>query len=320
MSVQNHFTFQNAAVATGNGNVLEVRGATLLAADATFAGTAVALFEGRIGADAGTWRTLLTRVRSTGFLASSFATSGHYLVDIAGMDQVRCRISSWTSGAVTVIGRVLNDSHAWVPEYSVGSGSSLSSPIAPPALVHFFSSTTGVPVTYTEGLPVGETLTSQTTLTRPNDTTAYTAGDAVTDSTSAPTAIVFANCARANGAGGHITGVTMLDSANQATDGQFELWLFSGTSAPTATNDNAAFTPTDANLANCIGVFSLTTAFAGDATAGAGGNLIYQSEQGSRPFRCGASTTSLWGLLVVRNAYTPVAQEVFTITLGISAD
>lgn len=156
-----------------------------------------------------------------------------------------------------------------------------------------------------------------TSVTRPNDTTAYAAGDAVTDSTSSPTALTFSAVATANGGKGIVLGALMLDSANQSTKGVFELWLFTGSAAPTPDNDNSAFTPTDAELANLVAIIPLSAVYVGDATSGAGGNAIYESPEMARPFVCDGSVDDLFGLLVVRNAYTPVGQEVFTIILRV---
>jgi hypothetical protein len=153
--------------------------------------------------------------------------------------------------------------------------------------------------------------------TRPNDTTAYTAGDVVANSTSAPVVMTFSNVVAANGKGGLIVNAKLLSSANQTTKGEFELWLFH--TAPAAQNDNAACAFSDAEMANVAAVIQFPSgyAFVGNAGAGAAGNVLYQPDQVNKKFKCGASDTSLYGVLVVRNAYTPVALEVFTVTLEI---
>lgn len=156
---------------------------------------------------------------------------------------------------------------------------------------------------------------SSTNFTRPADTTAYAAGDAVTNSTSAPVVLTFASVARANGGSGVVIAAQMVDSASQATKGNFELWLFDTTVTPD--NDNAVFTPTDAECATLIGIVQFATAFVGDATAGAGGNAVYVAQGLTIPFTCGGASTSIFGLLVLRNAYTPVSAEVFTIRLTV---
>lgn len=167
----------------------------------------------------------------------------------------------------------------------------------------------------------GKTKVVNASFSRPADTTAYAAGDAVTNSTSSPTVITFDGCARANAGTGFITGATLVDSANQATKGSFELWVFDTTVTPD--NDNAVFTPSDSELATLVCVIAFDTAYIGDATSGAGGNCVYSGSivgGGYKAFKCGASSDDLFGLIVVRNAYTPVSSESFTIRLEISQD
>lgn len=169
------------------------------------------------------------------------------------------------------------------------------------------------------GAVVGKNVTINASFTRPADTTTYAAGDAVTNSTSSPTVITFTNCARANAGGGFIVGADMIDSANQTLKGQFELWLFDTTVTPD--NDNAVFTPTDAELATLVAIIQFNAAFVGDATAGAGGNVLLAGTiagAGSKAFTCGASSRDLFGLVVVRNAYVPTSSEILTLRLHIS--
>lgn len=165
-------------------------------------------------------------------------------------------------------------------------------------------------------------------VTRPADTTAYAAGDALTNSTSAPVVLTLSGMGRFNAGGGLIVSANLLDSANQATKPDIELWIFSV--SPTPDNDNAAFTPTDTELGNLVGIIEFkgsTKSYVGDATAGAGGNLMIPGTQAGTavptftiPFVCAASQTSLFGLLVVRNAYTPVSAEIFTVMLAIEQE
>lgn len=164
----------------------------------------------------------------------------------------------------------------------------------------------------------GYTTVVEASFTRPSNTTQYTAGDAVSDDTSSPTTLEFSSCARVDGGEGLVVSVRLVDSANQSTKGSFELWLFD--TEPTAMEDNAAFDPTDSECTNVVGIVEFTGTFIGDATAGSGGNIVFQSDQLNFPFQCGDESTSLWGQVVVRNAYTPVSAEVFTILLDIVQD
>lgn len=156
-----------------------------------------------------------------------------------------------------------------------------------------------------------------TGFTRPANTTAYAAGDVVCDSTSAPTILTFSDIGRYNGDSGLIIGAHMVDSVNQAVKGDFDLLLFDATI--TMDNDNAAFTPTDAEMLDCIGVikFLASNAINGDAAA----NLIYMAQlYNSIVYQCGSSLPDLYGVLVARNAYTPASAEVFTIGLRVVRD
>lgn len=154
--------------------------------------------------------------------------------------------------------------------------------------------------------------------TRPNDTTTYAAGEVVNESDSAGTGWTFSSCTRVNGGSGILQGATLIDSANQTLKGSFELWLFRN--APAADNDNAVFTPTDAELLDVVAVVPFSSVYVGDATSGAGGNCVHFSQPVSIPFVCDSDDTALYGVLVVRNAYVPVANEVITINLKILQD
>lgn len=164
----------------------------------------------------------------------------------------------------------------------------------------------------------GRTTIVDASFSRPANTTAYAAGDAVSDDASSPTTLEFANVGRINGGTGLIVGAKLIDSANQSTLPNFELWVFD--TEPTAMEDNAAFDPTDAEAADVVGIVQFSTNFIGDETSGAGGNVVFQSDQLNFPFECGAASTSLWGQLVARNAYTPVSAETFTIRLDVVQD
>jgi hypothetical protein len=155
-------------------------------------------------------------------------------------------------------------------------------------------------------------------VTRPDNTTQYAINDAISDSTSSPSAIEIANAARGGGYGGEILGATVLCSANQGTLPELELYLFQ--EEPTATNDNAEFGLTDADAANLVARFVLDGFYDLDVTTGADGNAADDAAPDGafeHVFRCPSGATSLYALLKVTNAYTPVAQEVFTVILHI---
>ena len=152
-------------------------------------------------------------------------------------------------------------------------------------------------------------LPTAATITRPANTTAYASGDVITSGTAA--ALVFGTDAPA----GRVRSATLIDGACQATKLDADLFLFDATLTPDA--DNAAFTPTDAEMATCIGVISFAGSGAkvGDATSGADGNVLLQSGVVDLPFV--SPGRALYGVLVARNAYTPVSAETFVIRLGV---
>lgn len=175
----------------------------------------------------------------------------------------------------------------------------------------------------TNGTIGAGTITSPITVstagfTRPADTTTYAAGDVVCNSTSAPVVITFANAVRSNAAGGVLNSVYMVDNANQTLPGVFELWLFHTT--VTATNDNTAWNISDANMLNTIGVVPLSASYAGNTGAGTAGNRVFMAPSLGIPFRAAAGATSLYGVLIARNAYVPVDSENFFFQLGIMAE
>lgn len=162
----------------------------------------------------------------------------------------------------------------------------------------------------------GYTVKKTGSFTRPADTTAYAAGDHASDSTSAPTVNTISNCARNQGGSGVILNAMLIDSEAPSTAGEFEVWIFDTTWTPD--NDNAAFTPTDAECLNLVAIvpFPSYNSYVGTAS----GNRVYQGDAVNRGFKCGATSHSLFWALVVRSAYTPVSGETFSLRLTISQD
>jgi len=154
-------------------------------------------------------------------------------------------------------------------------------------------------------------------VTRPADTTAYTSGDVVCNSTTAPTIITFNRASHQSAGSGVLKHAKVISSAYVATAPVLELWLFD--TAVTMDNDNAAFTPTDAELATLVTVVSFPAASykIGDATAGVGGNHVCEATLDVPFTTVGANVNALYGVLVARNAYVPISGEIFTLQLVI---
>lgn len=158
---------------------------------------------------------------------------------------------------------------------------------------------------------------STATYTRPATTTTYTIGDVVSDSATEGEALVFEGVVRSTNGHGEIAIATLVDSVNQTLKGDFQLWLFH--TAPAVVNDNVAFAPSDAELANLVNIINFSTGIVGNAGTGADGNVVYFGAPASGVedavvFTKQASRV-LYGVIVARNAYVPLASSTLTVSL-----
>jgi len=104
--VFNH-VFQAAAVATANGTAMNVGGLPAVGVQIAGITSATITFEGI--QDGSNWVAVQAINRTTGAKGTTATADGLYLVPTAGLDQLRVRISTWVSGAITVTGKgVLN--------------------------------------------------------------------------------------------------------------------------------------------------------------------------------------------------------------------
>jgi hypothetical protein len=135
---------------------------------------------------------------------------------------------------------------------------------------------------------------------------AYSAGDAVGGK------LTFSEAVAKGQFSGVIDSLVLIDLAKQAIE--TDLYLFDRDF--TATNDNAAFDPTDADLANCIGVITLV---AGDYKACSDNHVACKSNV-NLPFALAADGSTLYGQLVTRGTPTYVAAGDLTVKLGVQQD
>lgn len=140
--------------------------------------------------------------------------------------------------------------------------------------------------------------------TRPADTTAYAASDAMSNSTSSPSVLTFTSLASASGKSGIITDLFVSSTAAAAMSG--ELWLFD--TSPTAINDNAAFALSDADAQKAIAKIPFTTSV--DAT----NNAVAHISNLGIGFT-GSGSANIFGLVRVTQAYTPANAEVVQFRL-----
>jgi len=157
-------------------------------------------------------------------------------------------------------------------------------------------------------------------ITRPANATQYAALDVISEVTTNDhftlgkdgKAITFPSV----GQGGIITGARLLSSQAHATVlPDIDVWLFHTDIAEVA--DNAAFAPTDAEMATLLTILEFSSWVKGTVTAGADGNSISVLNDQNKSFIL-ESHEFMYGQMVVQNTYTPVASEIFTISLDIT--
>jgi hypothetical protein len=147
---------------------------------------------------------------------------------------------------------------------------------------------------------------------RPADTTAYAAGDSISDSTSAPSVLTFTGVARSNGQSGHILQARLIVATKPATPLEADLVLFHTTITPV--NDNSVFSVNDTQARTVIGKIS----FAAANVVNLGANqTCYIANEVNIPFKCGSASTAIFGALVARNAYTPGNAETINVYLQV---
>lgn len=141
-------------------------------------------------------------------------------------------------------------------------------------------------------------------VTRPGDTTPYTAGDCISDSTSAPTSggFTISNAGRQSGGSCMITDVCIASSNDPATRLSGEIWIFD--TAVTNVNDNSAFAVSDAEIKTCVGIVPFTLFDAG--------NNGFAHISGINFLATCSGSANLRFLLRARNAYTPANAEVLS--------
>ena len=151
--------------------------------------------------------------------------------------------------------------------------------------------------------------------TRPNDTTAYAASDLVANSTTAGSVVPLKFELGSQPAFAHLRLVRarISKTGTSTTNANFRLHLYS--QSPTCANgDNGAWSTNQA--AFWLGNIDVTSMLAfTDGCAGTG-SLPAGSEAFLRFTNNTASTpTYIYGLLMAQAAYTPAAQEVFSVTI-----
>ena len=170
----------------------------------------------------------------------------------------------------------------------------------------------GVPLTVSDNsgsLTVdGKAYRTTVTITRPSNTTAYTAGDVVGDT--GGSAIITLGSIGPSGGYVLIQSVSLVfsDSSVPAGMGAFRLHLYQA--SPTAIADNAAFDLVSGERATYMGFIDLP------APTDFGSSLYTQVDYPGRLVKLASASTTLYAELETRGAYTPVSASTIVVRVA----
>lgn len=141
---------------------------------------------------------------------------------------------------------------------------------------------------------------------------AYASGDLIGGK------LTFSNALRSNVGSGYLVSVAISDKAAQAVD--LDLVIFRTDPTGTTFTDQAAFDPADADLSKVAAVINFGSsarfAYSDNGTKYLGSLAIPIQALTS----ANAPTSTLYGALVARGAYTGASSSDITVTLGVSQD
>ena len=154
----------------------------------------------------------------------------------------------------------------------------------------------------------GKAYRSVVTITRPSNTTAYTAGDVVGD-TSGSAIITLSNIGPS---GGYVlvqsVSLIFSDSAVISGMGSYRLHFYSA--SPTAIADNAVFDLVSGERANYMGFVDLAT------PVDFGSSLYTQTDYPGRLIKLAAGSTTLYAELETKGAYTPASASTIDVRVA----
>lgn len=159
--------------------------------------------------------------------------------------------------------------------------------------------------------PIPELIPVSVEFTRPANTTAYTAGDAVSNSATATTLLAFA-IARVAGGSGYLTKIRLSTDKKSITP-RFRLHFFNAAD-PTIAADNAAYQEVYADNAKRLGWHDLPAmTTAADTTNSDCSRAV---DMNCRiPYTCAVGSSTLYVGLETLDAFTPNSGQKFNLTL-----
>jgi len=153
---------------------------------------------------------------------------------------------------------------------------------------------------------------SATEMTRPANTTAYTAGDVVSDSAIATSLLDFVDFARVNGGTGYIVGARLVTDKKSITP-RFRVHLYNASNLTVAA-DNAAFDSRYVDAPKRIGWFDLPAMTTGTDTT-TSTESASQDMTIRLPFVAAGGMRFLYAVLEVLDAFTPCSGQTFLLSL-----
>jgi hypothetical protein len=182
--------------------------------------------------------------------------------------------------------------------------------VASDGFVHQVSPSSPLPVNISDstGSSItvdGKAYRAAVTITRPSNTTAYTAGDLIGD-TGGSAIITLPNI---GASGGYVLlqSVRLLIGSTSVPSGMGAFRLHLYTATPTAIADNAAFDLVSGEVANYAGYIDLPT------PQDLGSTLFTQTDYCGTAVKLASASTSLFAELETRGAFTPASGTLFNL-------
>jgi len=155
----------------------------------------------------------------------------------------------------------------------------------------------------------GKAYRTTATITRPSNTTAYTAGDVVGDT--GGSAIISLTAAGPTAGFVLIQSISLVfsDSVVPSGMGAFRIHMYSA--SPTAMADNTPFDLTSGDRATYMGYIDLP------APQDLGSTIYTQTDYPGRLIKLAAASTTLFVEIETRGAYTPVSASTVSIRMNL---
>lgn len=289
---------QSSAAATGNGTAVPVAGwsAVSLQVSGTFVGTIT--FEGTL--DNTNWVSLQGANVADGAVGTTATAAGIYVIPCVGLSQFRARVSAWTSGTITAIACAVTAAPGMtLADVDIQAAEAVTATLSAGEL-HL-------------GEVGGHMHRVSAEVTRPADTTAYTAKDAIANATSGALVMTFTGVARTTAGQGYV--IKAIAMTNQTTNTEtFKIHLFNA--APTALQDNAVCTaPLYANTSSYEGTITIPACTVEATGATAAYAVATPNDSGSKlplSYVC-AADANLYGILEAPTGFTPASGQKITI-------